>query len=170
MPERRSALRSLVAHAGPWLAWWTGSMVLWLLLTSTVDAAEAVVGMGASCVAATAAEAVRANRPFGFAPRLRWIVRAGRIPSRIALESAQAFLVLWNHVTGRRRVRGTYRAIPFRHGGDGPRDGARRAAATVALSVSPNTFVIGFDEDEDVVVVHQLRADPGPARSLLEGT
>ena len=144
-------------------------MLLWLLLTSTVYKAEAIVGAGASCVAASAAEIVRSKRAFGFAPRARWARRAWRIPVRIGLESVQAFGVLANHVTGRRRVRGTYSAIEFRHGGAGPRDGARRALATVAVSVSPNTFVIGFDPDQDVVLVHQLRSDPGQVKSLLEG-
>jgi multisubunit Na+/H+ antiporter MnhE subunit len=145
-------------------------MLLWLLLTSTIDKAEAVVGAGASIIAATAAEIVRASGRFDFAPRARWIWRAWLIPVRVVVESGQAFLVLWNHVTGRRPVRGTYRAIPFRHGGTGPRDGARRAVATVAVSVSPNTYVIGFDPEEDVVVVHQLRPDPGQVKSLLEGS
>jgi multisubunit Na+/H+ antiporter MnhE subunit len=145
-------------------------MLLWLLFTSTVDEAEAVVGVGASCLAATAAEIVRAQRPFGFAPSAMWLRRAWLIPIRVGVESVQAFSVLANHVTGRKRVRGTYRAIEFRHGGTGPRDGARRTVTTVAISVSPNTFVIGFDPDEDIVLVHQLKPDPGQVKSLLEGT
>jgi multisubunit Na+/H+ antiporter MnhE subunit len=143
-------------------------MLLWLLLTSTVDKAEAAVGAGASCIAATAAEVVRAQRPFGFAPRLRWLGRVWQVPIRIGVESVQAFAVLANHVTGRSRVRGTYRNIEFRHGTTGPRDGARRALTTVATSVSPNTFVIGFDRDEDTVLVHQLRPDPEAIHRLLE--
>jgi multisubunit Na+/H+ antiporter MnhE subunit len=145
-------------------------MVLWLLLTSTVDKAEAIVGAGASCLAASAAEIARTKRPFGFVPRARWVMRVWRIPVRIGLESVRAFGVLANHVTGRKRVRGTYRAIEFRHGGTGPRDGARRALATVAVSVSPNTFVIGFDPDRDIVLVHQLESDPERVKALLEGS
>src|SRR5919197_298333 len=146
----------VLRHGLAWLAWWAGSMLLWLLLTSTVDKAEAVIGAGASILAATAAEIVRAQGRFDFAPRGRWLWRAWRIPIRVGAESVQAFGVLANHVTGRKRVRGTYRLIEFRHGTTGPRDGARRALITVATSVSPNTFVIGFDSDQDVVLVHQL--------------
>jgi multisubunit Na+/H+ antiporter MnhE subunit len=170
MPSMSSSARALRAHLGPWLLWWVGSMLLWLLLTSTIDKAEAVVGSGASIVAATAAEAVRSSGPFGFRPRASWLVRAWRIPIRIATETGQAFLVLWNHLTRRRRVRGAYRVIPFRHGGTGPTDGARRAVATIAVSVSPNTFVIGFDREDDVMLVHQLKPDPGQAKTLLEGS
>jgi multisubunit Na+/H+ antiporter MnhE subunit len=166
MPRRRSPARTALTHVWPWLAWWAGSMVLWLLLTSTVNKAEALVGAGVAMVAATAAEVVRANRRFGFRPRARWLLRAWRIPIRIAVETGQAFVALFRHVTGRKRVRGTFRAIPFRHGGEGPRDGARRAVATVAVSVSPNTFVIGFDPDEDVVFVHQLQSDPEAFKRL----
>src|SRR5438034_1732707 len=141
-------------------------MLLWLLLTSTVDKAEAIVGAGASCFAATAAEIVRARRPFGFRPKAAWLRRVWLVPIRIAVESLQASVVLVNHVTGRRRVRGTFRAIEFRHGGTGAVDGARRAMTTVVTSVSPNTYVIGFDPNEDVVLVHQLRPDPDAVERL----
>jgi multisubunit Na+/H+ antiporter MnhE subunit len=94
------------------------------------------------------------------------LLRAWLIPPRVVVETLQAWLVLARHISGRKRVRGSLRAIPFRHGGPGPRDGARRAVATVAVSVSPNTFVIGFDPDEDVVLVHQLQPDPDALQRL----
>ena len=149
------------------MAWWVGSMLLWLLLTSTIDKAEAIVGVGASMLAATAAEVVRATRRFDFRPRARWLLGAWKIPPRIAVESAQAWLALGRHLSGHKRVRGSLRAIPFRHGGAGPRDGARRAVATVAVSVSPNTFVVGFDPEEDIVLVHQLQPDPDALERLV---
>jgi hypothetical protein len=33
--------------------------------------------------------------------------------------------------------------------------------------VSPNSFVIGFDPDDDIVLVHQLRPDPDALRRLV---
>src|SRR5437773_8561485 len=114
MAGRRSAFSRASAHAGPWLVWWVASMLLWLLLTSTIDKAEAVVGVGAAAFAATAAEVIRANGVFGFRPRVRWLYRAWRIPARILTESVQAFVVLLLHVTGRKQARGTLRAVPFR--------------------------------------------------------
>jgi hypothetical protein len=33
--------------------------------------------------------------------------------------------------------------------------------------VSPNTFVVGFDPEEDIVLVHQLQPDPDALERLV---
>jgi multisubunit Na+/H+ antiporter MnhE subunit len=143
-----------------WLAWWAACMLIWLLLTTTWAGAEAVAGAGASAVAATAAAIVRRQARTNFRPRLRWFRRAWMVPVQIARDSWRSFGILLGHVSGRRRVRGTLRAVPFRHGSESPRDDARRALATVGLTMTPNAIVIGFDEERDEILVHQLWADP----------
>jgi hypothetical protein len=59
-------------------------------------------------------------------------------------------------------------AVPFPHGpGDDPEAAARRALATVGLSVAPNTVVVGIDAATDELLVHQLVPDPaGLARGV----
>jgi hypothetical protein len=57
-------------------------------------------------------------------------------------------------------VRSGFRAIPFRSGGDDARASARRALIVPAISVSPNTYVIGIDEGGDLMLVHQLIPSP----------
>src|SRR5436309_961643 len=47
VPER-SGLRRVAAHVPAWLGWWVLSMLLWLLLTSTVNGSEAIAGFGSS--------------------------------------------------------------------------------------------------------------------------
>jgi hypothetical protein len=78
------------------------------------------------------------------------------------------FRVLVLHVTGRRRVRGTWHAVPLRHGREGnPRDAARRALAIAAVSVSPNSVVVGVDPDRDELVFHQLSSSPQEIETTL---
>src|SRR5207253_2979017 len=101
-------------HAAAWLGWWILCEILWLLFTSTVSISENIVGFGSSAIAATAAEIVRANRPFVFRARLRWLRPSWRIPIQIAKDTWTVFVVLALHVTGRKRVRGTWQAVPFR--------------------------------------------------------
>jgi multisubunit Na+/H+ antiporter MnhE subunit len=149
-----------------WLAWWGGSMVIWLLLTTTWAGAEAVAGVVASVVAATAATIVHLREPARFRPRFRWLRHAWPIALRIASESWRAFGVLLGHVSGRRRVRGRLLAVPFRHGGESARDHARRALATAGLTMTPNSVVIGIDEENDEILVHQLWADDATAARL----
>jgi multisubunit Na+/H+ antiporter MnhE subunit len=143
-------------------------MLLWLLFTSTVNASEAIAGFGASTIAATAAEIVRADRPFVFRPRLAWFRVAWRIPLQIASDTRTVFVVLFDHVTGRKRVRGTWQAVGFRHGRDAdPEDAARRALATVGITMSPNSIVVGVDPDRDELLLHQLREHPEDVEKLL---
>jgi multisubunit Na+/H+ antiporter MnhE subunit len=143
-----------------WLAWAAGSMALWMLLTSTVDPPELIVGAGVSVVAAVIVEAIRDREPFGFGPRLRWVRLAVGIPWRIVSDTVSLTGVLIRHATRRRRVRGAFVAVPFPHGPEGdPEAAARRALATVGVSVSPNTYVVGFDARRDEVLAHQLTPD-----------
>jgi multisubunit Na+/H+ antiporter MnhE subunit len=164
---RRLADRA-VHHVGPWAGWWVASMLLWLLLTSTVNGSEAIAGVGASCVAATAGEVVRANRAFGFRARLRWLRSWWRIPIQLVHDTATVIAVLMNHLTGRRRVRGMWRAVPFRHGkDDDPEDAARRTLATIAVTISPNSYVVGVDPDRDELLVHQLTDSPEDVERII---
>ena len=162
-----SSRRGLVRSAASWVAWWVACMLLWLLLTSTIDPAEVLVGAGAAVLGATAAAVVRRKGGSRIQVRLRWFRTAWLVPLRIATETWDVFAVLVAHATGRRRVRGTLQAVPFRHGGESPRQDARRAIATTGISMVPNTFVIGIDARRDEMLVHQLRADPGALERML---
>ena len=167
MPKRTN-LDRLRGHLLPWLGWWVLSMLLWLLLTSTVNAAEAIVGFGASVIAATATELVRSTRTFGFRPRLRWLRAAAGLPFRIATDSVSVFRALVLHVSRRKRVRGSLHAIPFRHGRDGnARESARRGLAIVGVTMSPNSVVLEIDPERNELVVHQLVSAPHDVEKTL---
>jgi multisubunit Na+/H+ antiporter MnhE subunit len=75
----------------------------------------------------------------------------------ILAETVLVTKVLALHDTGRKRVRGSVWAVPFRHGGQAdPEGAARRALATNAVMMTPNSVVIGIDPDDDVMLIHQL--------------
>jgi len=136
-------------------------MLLWLLFTSTVNPGEAVVGVAVAAIAATATTLVRSKNPFLFQPRLRWLLLVGRLPVAIASDTWTVMRVLVLHLSGRRRVRGTLRALPFPYGDpDSAEDGARRALAATLVSMTPNSVVLGFDRERGEIVYHRL----GPAR------
>ena len=78
------------------------------------------------------------------------------------------FGALARHLSGRKRMRGSLRAVPFHHGRTGdPRARARRALAVLGVSVPPNSFVLGIDEDRDEMLVHQLVDDERSIPRLL---
>ncbi len=168
MPKRTSLVQRGLEHAPSFAAWWVLSMLLWLLFTSTVAQSEAGIGMCASLIAATAGEVVRSRGAIQFRPRLRWLRRAWRVPVQIARDTLTVFAALVRHVTGRGRVRGRWVAVPFEPGGDDPVDSARRGLAELAVSVSPNSVAVGVDEDERVLLVHQLVSDPASVERLVQ--
>ena len=144
-------------------------MVLWLLLTTTFDWQEELVGLAASVLAATAVHAVRTWGPFAFRPRVRWIRQAVGVPARIVVETATVFAALVRHATGRKQVRGRWTVVPLRHGPPAdPEAAARRALATVGISVSPNTYAVGIDADRDELLIHQLVSDEATLRRLAD--
>jgi hypothetical protein len=65
-------------------------MALWLLFTSTINASEAIGGIGASCVAATLAEVTRRHSALRFRPRLLALLRRRVVPSAVRRLAATA--------------------------------------------------------------------------------
>ena len=142
--------------AALWTGWWLALTVLWVLLVGTVERSEVIAGAVAAAVAATAATSVLAPPGGRFRPRTRWLVSLGGLPWVTVRDTASLFAALWRHLVLRRPVEGRFRAVHFAWDGHGPRAVARRALAKAAGSLAPNTYVVGIDEDEDVILVHQL--------------
>ncbi|HEX3325975.1 MAG TPA: Na+/H+ antiporter subunit E [Actinomycetota bacterium] len=141
-----------------WVGWWLALLGLWLLLV-TVSVAELVAGMIAATIAATAAEVVRVQGLVRFDPDPRWFLRVWRLPLSVVRDCWILGIALVRHLGGH-PVNSGFRALPFRSGGDGDRASARRALIVPALSVSPNTYVVGIDEEADLMLVHQLVPSP----------
>ena len=55
--------------------------------------------------------------------------------------------------------RGGFTELPVRYGDDTPLGVTRRVLLTGAYSLAPNKFVLGMDEERDVMVVHELVTD-----------
>jgi hypothetical protein len=91
----------------------------------------------------------------------RWMARTPRVlasvPRQIAWVSWEAIVQLVHP----RARRGSFRAVPFRAGGEGSEDVGRRAMAEAFGSVAPNTIIIGIDPESDLLLVHQLRRSGG---------
>ncbi|MEA2506278.1 MAG: Na+/H+ ion antiporter subunit [Actinomycetota bacterium] len=149
------------ARIGWWAVWWVALLCLWLLLV-TVSVAELIAGVVAAAIAATAAEVVRAQGLVRFDPDPRWLLRVWKIPRSVVRDCWLLTVVLVRYLRGR-PVPSGFRAIPFDSGGDDARASARRALVVLAISVSPNTYVVGIDEDADLMLVHRFMPPPKEA-------
>lgn len=128
-----------------------------MLLVFKTEPAEIVAGAVAAALAATGAELVRSRGYAPFSPELRWWRSLLRLPRDVVIDTWRMLRLLVVHFTRGEPVTGGFRIVHFEAcGGRDPRRQARRAVATWLGGVSPNTYVLGFDEGRDAVVLHQL--------------
>ncbi len=144
-----------------WLCWWVFLFVVWILLVLTQATAEVVAGVAVAALGATAAEVVRRSRfvavsPRGLLPRHPW-----RLATTIVSDCWLLTVALWRQLRRRDANVGVFRGIAFDAGSDDdPRAAARRAAYTALISLTPNTYVIGIDREQNNILVHELVAGP----------
>jgi multisubunit Na+/H+ antiporter MnhE subunit len=146
-----------------WLIWWAICFGLWMLLVFKTEFAEVVAGALAASVSATGAELVRSRGIVPFEPRLIWWRGLLKVPWDVVRETWQLTALVVRHYLRGQPIEGSFRFVHFEScGGHDPRSQARRAIATWISSISPNTYLLGFDEAHDVAVVHQLVATERP--------
>jgi len=148
------------------LTTWVGLFLFWMLLVATLAPSEVAAGLMAATIGTIASEVVRRQRVTTFRPRVRWLLRAWRLPWLVLSDFGVVSLALWRHLSGRKQLRGVFRAVPFPSRADDPVGAARRSAATVAGSLAPNAYVVGFTEDADLVLVHELVPTQPPSETL----
>jgi multisubunit Na+/H+ antiporter MnhE subunit len=154
-----------VRPALSWLCWWVAMLALYLALVDTRQHPELILGAVVATVGATAAHAIRAARRL---PPLPLAMLARAIPralARLFIDTAIVLRVAARAFRGS-IPRGTFVAVPFRGGGDGAHDVARRALTESLGSLGPNQIVLGIDRERDLLVVHQLAPEPDRADLL----
>jgi multisubunit Na+/H+ antiporter MnhE subunit len=141
-----------------WIAWYLPLFVLWLAFVDTLATAEVVLGLVAAAVAATAAELVREQDLVRFQLKVSWLRDLYRLPGQVLADSRVLAVALWRQLTGR-PVKGVFRALSFPAERDDARSAARRALVTGFVSLTPNAYVVGI-EDDGVMLIHQLVHEP----------
>jgi multisubunit Na+/H+ antiporter MnhE subunit len=142
-----------------WLAWFVVLNVLWLVFISAWVWSEAILGLFASAIGATAAEAVRELGLTGFRMRARWLLKLKLLPWRTLRETWLVFRALAGQTTRRAPVRGRFRVVPVTLPEDPDEQAAKRALLTVGEGLSPNTYVLAIDNREGLMLIHELVAE-----------
>lgn len=145
------------------LGWWTGLVVVYLLLVDTNETAEIVAALILAALSTVALAAAAMHDMARGAPRLRWFaLLARRLPARALKDCGIVFAALWRQVARREEVTGAFRVIRFEPGGDDARSAARRALVVAGVSLPPNSFVVAIDAERGRLLIHHLVP---PARS-----
>jgi len=163
-PQRRArAVRTPAQRIAFWLGWWVVCYALWVLLVFKTEPAEFVAGALAAALAATGAELVRSRGYAPFAPRFAWSRGLIWLPRDFIVDTWRMTVLLVRSLMRREPIKGHFRIVSVPDlTEDDPRAQARRIVAGWLGTISPNTYVIGIDEDHDVAVIHQLIRDDEP--------
>jgi multisubunit Na+/H+ antiporter MnhE subunit len=160
MAEQRDRRRAVSWFTVSWLAWWALMMGFWVAIDDLLRADELIVGAVAAALAAAAAAGVGhlAQVRAGFKSAWLPAVVGGvlGLPGRVAQETFLVFAALAKTLARREAPNGGFREISVRYGDDSPAGVTRRTLLTGSKSLAPNAFVVDFDAERDVMLVHEL--------------
>ena len=140
-----------------WLGWWAFSLGLWMLLVFKTEPAEIVLGAVAAGFSATAAALMRSRGLVPFTPNVRWLSAFLRLPWEVVVDCWILTRALWRRLAHGEPIEGSFRVVHFEDSaGDDSRTQARRVTAKWLGGVGPNTYVVGFEEAHDAVLLRQL--------------
>jgi multisubunit Na+/H+ antiporter MnhE subunit len=138
-----------------WLITFGLLLGLWFLYTCTLNPSELLVGAGASALASTGVAVVEGRRFAQFSPRPQWFRLFLRMPAEVIRDTGLIWRAGVSALLGH-MPEPQMQAIPFEAGGEDQRDSARRALATLLVTIPPNTIVVGIDRHENLALVHFL--------------
>jgi hypothetical protein len=147
------------------LVTWVLLSALYVVLVFKTQFEEYVAGIICGLVSAVGVDMVRTHGSVRFAPGLGWLPGAVRLPREVLADTVLLIRVLWRVIVRREDVRGRFIVLPFPGArGNTPQAAGRRGIAKWIGSVAPNTLVVGFDEHQDRILLHQLVETDEPPR------
>jgi hypothetical protein len=138
-----------------WLVWWCALWSLWLVFVGAWDLYDAVAGIAAAGLATTAALVVRELGLLSFRTRVRGFSGFGRVPLQVVGDFGILVAALARTLAGR-PVRGVFLAKKLPAAGQEPEAAFARALAAIVATYSPNAYVVDFDLDRNVALMHDL--------------
>jgi multisubunit Na+/H+ antiporter MnhE subunit len=160
MAKQNSRRRAVSWFTVSWFAWWALMMSFWVAIDDSLRSDELIAGAVATALAAAAAAGVGqlARVRAGF--KAAWLPAAiGGVlglPGRVAQETFLVFAALAKALVRGEPPPGGFREIGARYGDDTPAGVTRRTLLTGAKSLAPNAFVVDFDAERNVMLVHEL--------------
>jgi multisubunit Na+/H+ antiporter MnhE subunit len=140
---------------------WAGFLLLWLLFVYQISRSELLAGSIGAALTVVAGQVSLQFEPLRFQPRLTWLAQVWRLPSMILEDFRILFRVLARRL-GSKPVPGVFQLARFHSSRPDPREGARCSLAVLFLSLSPNSVVVGIDQDQGILLLHQLLPAPVP--------
>ncbi|HET6794486.1 MAG TPA: hypothetical protein VFH45_08600 [Acidimicrobiales bacterium] len=147
---------------------WAALLVgVWTVTLSSVATSEMLAAAGSALLCGVAVTAARRAMGAAWRPSAGWLRWFARLPLVVPADTFRVTAVAANRV-GRRLTghpdpgrgdRTGLRQVQLDRRGTEATRAARRALATLAVSLTPATYAVDVDEDTDRLVVHSLTGD-----------
>jgi hypothetical protein len=135
-----------------WSAWWIALFLLWLLLAGEWNRVELVAAACAAAGGAFFAEGVRARTGVGLRISVRELASARTVPLMVLVDFGIVTGALLRSALRREIVHGRFVVRDL----DPDVSDATRAWRAYAATFSPNAYVVDTDEEQHVVLLHDL--------------
>jgi len=168
-PRRSRRSVPYARRVGSFLIWWVLLMSFWVWIDDSIDLAELLVGAAAAVIAALFAEIAQHQADSHIRVRFEWLVPALRVPGQVVRDTVIVFGALWRQATRGEAPRSGFRKVETRWGSETAEGDTRRTLLIAASSIAPNTFALGLDREQGVMIVHDL-VPPSPSASSEAGT
>jgi multisubunit Na+/H+ antiporter MnhE subunit len=142
---------------------------IWLAIDDNVSQPELFTGIAVALLATvivTVAGRVRTAHPRMTPSMLRYGYRPLLL---LVADSVRVTWVLAKAIVLSRPTGSRFRAVRYRATSDSDADTGRRVLTTWGASLAPNRYAIGVDDDDELLLVHQLGEARGPLDPLELG-
>jgi multisubunit Na+/H+ antiporter MnhE subunit len=131
-------------------------MVFWIWIDDSTDLAELVVGAVVAAVGALVAEVAMNQAGSHLRFRYQWLRPALRLPGEVLRDTGVVFAAMWRTIRTGQQPPSRFEEVRVAWGDESPEGDSRRALLIAGASLAPNTFALGIDREENVMVVHRL--------------
>ena len=148
-----------------------GMLSLWVLFVGSFQGQEIALG-GVCTVAATAFVSFAWHAgPAHLQLRARDVAQGWRVPGEIAGSAVLVCKVLCRDLFTNNKADSILQVYSFEASETDPVKRAREVLAVTYMTASPNSIVLGVDEESRLLLVHQLAPEPLPelAKALGAG-
>jgi len=129
--------------------------VIYLLLAGHVEVWEIIAGLASGAIALVGVAAVMSTSRPSFESGARWLSQFRGVPAQIVHDCVIVLGALFVRIIHPRK-RGVFYAKRF----DTHSTVVKRAIIITSASLAPNTFVVGIDDANKVILFHQLVVKP----------
>ena len=130
--------------------------LVWLVIDDNVAQPELFTGVVVAILALALAIVVRRSSTVHPQIRKSMLRRVWRVPVLVIADTVRVSATVVRSLTRPPGPHGRFRAVRYRATKDSSPDVGRRVLTAWCGSIAPNCYVIGVDQEADVLLVHEL--------------